>query len=54
MTFCGLRFAVSGEKPDAKGPYYLQALCENLCVDFGRDSINAVTGHSISFLKETS
>ena len=22
MTFCGLRFAVSLEKPDAKGPYY--------------------------------
>ena len=21
MTFCGLRFAVSHEKPDAKGPY---------------------------------
>ena len=22
MTFCGLRFAVSHEKPDAKGPCY--------------------------------
>ena len=23
VTFCGLRFAVSHEKPDAEGPYYL-------------------------------
>ena len=34
--------------------YYLQALCENLRVDFSRDSINAVMGHSLSCLKETS
>ena len=29
--------------------HYLQALRENLRVDFSRDSINAATGHSISF-----
>ena len=29
--------------------HYLQALCENIRVDFSRDSINAVTRHSISF-----
>ena len=29
--------------------HYPQALCENLRVDFSRDSINAATGHSISF-----
>ena len=28
--------------------HYLQALCQNLPVDFSRDSINAVTRHSIS------
>ena len=27
------------------------SLCENLRLDFSRDSINAATGHSISFFK---
>ena len=31
--------------------HYLQALCQNLPVDFSRDSINAVTRHSISSKK---
>ena len=31
--------------------HYLQAICENLRVDFSRDSINAATGNSISFFK---
>ena len=33
--------------------HYLQALCENLRVDFSRDSINAVTGHSMTLKKSS-
>ena len=32
VTFCGLRFAVFHEKPDAKGPYFLLALCKQSSV----------------------